>query len=451
MKLNPWLAERLKGLRVDPSLRVIVEVEPKEFNEVLAKLKGIKGVKVVSTSFDRFITVVVPAPQTLEDIERIPGVIEIHYDMPRGILPFPFGSRNDPLLGEVRLSSVEVPGFPLPIATALPLPGVCRPGIEIIPTSRSKRVVVDLETTLTGAGVKAYVLDTGVNPFHVQVIGSPVEMFTTVPEAPFDMMGHGQWCSMMVYGRPFLTRFGVVEGIAPKAKKGHVKVLTTAGFGSDSSIMKGMEIAMKRGAKVVSMSLGGPQQGSVDHDPLVKATKILHDAGVIVVVAAGNSGPSQWTIGSPGCSPWVLTVGSVSILDDLQVVWFSSRGPQGDWYAKNRSDYEEDLRKYGDLLIKPDVVAPGGGRVHESDKPDEVLYQGITGWFDGFYDLAVDSFEGMHGTSQATPHVAGLMTLLAEAVDGLTVDAVKEVLRRQVKEKSPVDGWGLITLSLFAR
>ena len=195
--------------------------------------------------------------------------------------------------------------------------------------------------------------------------------------------------------------------------------------------------------------MGGPQQGPVDHDPLVKATKILHDAGILVVVAAGNSGPDKWTIGSPGCSPWVLTVGSVSILDDLEVVWFSSRGPQGDWYKDHPSDWDEDYAKYGELLVKPDVVAPGGGRVSETTKPDEVLYQGCTGWFDGYYDLAIDGFEGMHGTSQATPHAAGLMVLLAEALPSITMEQVKQVLSR-LGEKDEVRGWGLIRLSIFA-
>jgi len=210
-----------------------------------------------------------------------------------------------------------------------------------------------------------------------------------------------------------------------------------------------MEIALATGAKVVSMSLGGPQQGPVDHDPEVKTTKILYDHGVIVVVAAGNEGPDRWTIASPGVSPWVITVGSYSpMYDDVAV--FSSRGPSGEWYRDHRADWSEDLEKYGDLLIKPDVIAPGGGPAREGQKPIDLIYSGVTGWFDGFYDLFADGFEGMRGTSMATPHVSGLMTLLAEAVPDITVDEVKEVIAATAETGKDVNyGWGLIKLSMF--
>jgi subtilisin family serine protease len=77
-----------------------------------------------------------------------------------------------------------------------------------------------------------------------------------------------------------------------------------------------------------------------------------------------------------------------------------------------------------------------------------VIYSGVTGWFDGYYDLVADGFEGMRGTSMATPHTAGLVALLAEAVPDITVDDIKNVMRRQ-KEKDYIEGWGMIKLSLF--
>jgi len=48
----------------------------------------------------------------------------------------------------------------------------------------------------------------------------------------------------------------------------------------------------------------------------------------------------------------------------------------------------------------------------------------------------------------ATPHAAGLVALLAEAVDNVTVDDIKDVMRTQ-KEKDYISGWGMIKLSLF--
>lgn len=454
MKLNPWLAEKLKG--VDPrNLRIIVEVEPVAFNEVLLTLRRM-GFSVVSTSFNRFITIVVPEVADLEAIERIPGVIEVHYDMPRYIKPLPpltlpFGLRiRDPFLGEIRVSEIEIPGFKPPSPAAplggLGLPQVKRGDVEIIPNSETYKIIVDVETSLTGRGVKVAVIDTGATPFHPQLAGKRVQLYSTVPEPPLDGQGHGMWCSTQVLGKPFKTRFGLVHGVAPDADLIHIKALTTAGFGSSSSVIKAMEIALKAGAKVVSMSLGGTQQGPVDHDPEVKATKILYDHGVLVVVAAGNEGPGNWTIASPGVSPWVLTVGAYSPLYGGVAV-YSSRGPSGDWYKNHRADWQEDYSKYGDLLLKPDVIAPGGGPVREGQKPVDLIYSGVTGWFDGFYDLFADGFEAMRGTSMATPHVAGLMALVAEAAPEITMYDVKRIIARGWKNH--VVGWGMITLSKF--
>jgi subtilisin family serine protease len=452
VKLNPWLAEKLKG--VDPeNIRVIVEVDPKYFNEALVTLRRM-GLSISSTSFGRFITVTVPDVATVEAIERLPFVVKIHYDVPKYIkplLPPPFQLRiRDKLLGEIRVSETEIPGVPFspPVVAfgGFGLPKTKKSDVEIIVNSETKKLIVDVETTLSGRGVRVAVIDTGATPAHPQLFGKSVKLYSTVPEPPFDAQGHGMWCSTQILGLPYNTRFGRVEGIAPAADLIHIKALTTAGFGSSSSVLKAMEIALASGAKVVSMSLGGPLQGSVRDDPEVQATKILYDHGVLVVVAAGNEGPGEWTVGSPGASPWVLTVGSYSPLYG-DVADFSSRGPNGEWYRDHLSDWEEDYAVFGDLLIKPDVIAPGGGPV-SNQKPIDLIYSGCTGWFDGFYDFFADGFEAMRGTSMATPHAAGLVALLAEAVDNVTVDDIKDVMRTQ-KEKDYISGWGMIKLSLF--
>lgn len=452
-KLNPWLKEALKG--VDPPITVIVEVDPKEYDNVISTLSRM-GLRIKSVSFRRFITVYLRESALVEYIERIPGVVEIHYDMPKYIKPvLPFTLKlRDPLLGEIRISEIEIPAFKPPSPPAvlggLGLPKVKRSDVEIIPNSMTKRIIVDIDTVLVGRGVRVAVIDTGATPGHPQLFGKSVRVYSTVPEAPFDFQGHGHWVSTQVLGAPATTRFGRVEGVAPAADLVHIKALTTAGFGSTSSVLKAMEMALATGAKVVSMSLGGTQQGPVDHDPECKAARYLREHGVIVVVAAGNEGPGDWTIASPGVCPDVLTVGAYSPLyDDVAV--YSSRGPSGAWYKEHQSDWSADLQKYGDRLIKPDVIAPGGGPAKSNQKPIDMIYSGTTGWFDGFYDMFADGFEAMRGTSMATPHVSGLIALLLEAVQDLTVDEIKSIVAEKGggAEKDQVYGWGMITLSLF--
>ena len=455
-KLNPWLKEKLrvKGLDVDgPALPVIIEVEPAQLNNVLAQLQRM-GIQVKSVSFGTFIAAVVPRSELIEAISRIPGVKMIHYDMPITISAFlPFRlSKPDPLLGEVSISGIEVPEFqlPSPIIVPPPLstigPKVKRRDVEIIPTEQYIVKVLDVPMPPKGEGVRVAGIDTGLTPFHPQFVFRRVHVETVqgLAEPPFDFMGHGQWISGMITGCWVSTRFGKVGGIAPNAHMIHIKALSTMGFGSTSWILKAMERAMELDAQVVSMSLGGEPQGPVDSDPLCKATEILANHGILVVVAAGNSGPNGWTIASPGFCPKAITVGSISLMDGAPA-WFSSRGPSGRWYYEHQDRWEEDYNKYGDVLIKPDIMCFGGGRANRNAKPDEVLYQGVTGWFDSFYDLVTDGFEGMHGSSQSTPCFAGLMVLLKQVRPEITVDRMKQALSK-LGEKSYDIGWGFVSL-----
>ena len=75
--------------------------------------------------------------------------------------------------------------------------------------------------------------------------------------------------------------------------------------------------------------------------------------------------------------------------------------------------------QYGDDLIKPDVVAPGGGRKERGRRPIEVITSSMSGWYEGYYDARYDSYGGAQGTSQAAPLVSGLVALLRE--EGLAV------------------------------
>src|SRR5205807_989876 len=87
------------------------------------------------------------------------------------------------------------------------------------------------------------------------------------------------------------------------------------------------------------LSLGGPGD---PHDPLSREVDALTAEGILVCVAAGNSGPGPSTIGSPGCAAGAITVGAID--KDRRITDYSSRGPVA------------GLRAH-----KPDVVAVGGG------------------------------------------------------------------------------------------
>jgi hypothetical protein len=160
------------------------------------------------------------------------------------------------------------------------------------------------------------------------------------------------------------------------------KVLSDAGSGAQSDILAGMDWAAHSGAKVVSMSLGGPA-GSRDEDPLVAAVDTLTaQTGVLFTIAAGNSGPADSTVGSPGNAASALTVGAVDQND--AVTYFSSRGPLAEG------------------ALKPEITAPGSA----------IVAARAAGTSMG---TPVDAnYTTASGTSMATPHVAGAAAILAE-------------------------------------
>jgi subtilisin family serine protease len=126
---------------------------------------------------------------------------------------------------------------------------------------------------------------------------------------PMDDHGHGTHCAATAAGN------GLLKGVAPDAKLLAYKVLDSYGGGYDDDIIAAIERAVADEADVISMSLGG------DGDPwdaMSKAVDNAADSGTLVVVAAGNSGPRNRTVSSPGCAIKALTVGAVYKNEDLK-------------------------------------------------------------------------------------------------------------------------------------
>src|SRR3990172_3724444 len=153
-------------------------------------------------------------------------------------------------------------------------------------------------------------------------------------------------------------------------------------------VIAGIEKAVEDDADIISMSLGG---GGNPDDPVSTAVDNAVDAGIVSVIAAGNSGPYQETIMSPGTARKAITVGAVDKFDNL--AWFSSRGPVI-W---------EDEDENENTMIKPDIAAPG---------VDICAAQYDSAWNDR--KCLDDNHIAISGTSMATPHIAGAVALLKQ-------------------------------------
>jgi len=465
-RVNPWLAEKLAQTNSPRSLTLLVDVEdPEKVDEVGAQLRAIQGVSVGAPVLGVF-RVTVPLA-AVDVIAAIPGVI-VSYDAPVYIRTAP--SRIDPLIGKISLSEVEVPFSLQEMALRIPrdfifygittfpfrllqqffgvktgLGSLQDPRYIIVPTGETRKwLQVPEDNKMTGT--KVAVLDTGLALPHPCFHPSKgfIQLGTFAGPVPFDALGHGQWCVACAFGDSSPTRFGEVRGVADpeNGTLGSWKVLSDIGFGSTYGILQGIEAAVKWGARVISMSLGGSLQGGVDDDPMCRAIADLKDT-VTFVVAAGNDGPAEWTIGSPAAAPYALTVGSWStVYNGLSI--FSSRGPSSEWYKDHPEDWRRDLDKYGDKMVKPDVVDPGGGPVEEGQKTD-LIYSAVVGWTDGLYDLTpFDLFGPMRGTSMATPAAAGLVAL---AMDRGHIGTAEDVKARMARgnNKNHRSGYGFAT------
>lgn len=249
---------------------------------------------------------------------------------------------------------------------------------------------------LTGWGIKVGVLDSGIDYRHPDLGGCLGEGCKVVAaynlveddtaEDGMDVYGHGTHVAGTIAAK------GEIRGIAPDAKLYTFKVLGDDGYGLESGIIAGMELAADPdgdpltddGMDVVNMSLAG--RGGPDA-PMSEAANALVDAGVITLVAASNNG-YYYRIDSPGNAEKVITVGATDHED--QIAYFSSRGPVS-----------------GVSYIKPELVAPGVEIV--STVPD-------------------GKYMPEDGTSMATPHVAGAAVLLKQMYPDLTPEEAKSLL-----------------------
>ena len=173
-----------------------------------------------------------------------------------------------------------------------------------------------------GSGVSVCVIDTGIDASHPDMNDGKVIKWVDYVQhrtTPYDDNGHGTHVSSTIAGTGSASG-GLYQGVAPGASLMGAKVLDSSGSGSYSDVLAGINWAVTNNARVISMSLGGGHSQAMDD---AVTNSVNH--GVVVVVSAGNSGPSSGTIGCPGDSPAAITVGAVD-RDDV-IAYFSSRGP----------------------------------------------------------------------------------------------------------------------------
>jgi|GEM_PF-364080 len=235
--------------------------------------------------------------------------------------------------------------------------------------------------TSMGQGVKVAVIDTGIDYNHAALKANVKGGFNALdpknPDNFMDDQGHGSHVSgtiAAIYNNGAGAGKSGVIGVAPKASLYGVKVLDAQGGGNYSSIIAGIEWAVKNGMQVANMSLGAPQGTDALHQAVIAAQK----AGLVIMAAAGND--SGGAVGYPAAYPETICVSASNDQDGFAS--FSSKGPQVNFIAPGQDILSAKL---------------GGGYIVHS------------------------------GTSMATPHMTGLGAL-AIAAGAQGFDGVKSAL-----------------------
>ncbi len=210
---------------------------------------------------------------------------------------------------------------------------------------------------------------------------------------------------------------GSYNGIAPGARLVPVRAFDKHGDGHYVDVIRGLDWILDNrddhDIRVVNLSFSADPNSFYWDDPLNQAVMKLWEKGIVVVVSAGNTGPSPMTVGVPGNVPYVITVGAMTDnytpadpADDM-LASFSSSGPTIEGF------------------VKPEVVAPGGHMLATMDPLSDLADR----YPDHVHGLNRDYFS-MSGTSQSTAVVTGIVALMLEVAPFLTPDEVKCALMR---------------------
>lgn len=284
------------------------------------------------------------------------------------------------------------------------------------------------EQGFQGEGITIAVIDTGVAP-HDDLI-KPINRiigfkdYVSNKDLPYDDNGHGTHVSGIIAANGYSSR-GKYTGVAPKSNILSIKALDKNGSGNTSDIIDAISYVIetkdKYNTKILNLSLGTPANNSSKNDPLSKAVEEAIKNGIIVIAAAGNSGPREGTILSPGINQHVITVGAVDdkrTIDptDDTIATFSSRGPTNEG------------------INKPDIVAPGVN-------------------INSLSNTNLNGYISLSGTSMATPLVSGSVALLLNKYGNMSQRDVKNMIIKScidLKDDEKNQGYGMLNLkSLF--
>jgi subtilisin len=273
------------------------------------------------------------------------------------------------------------------------------------------RVDGDISSTKSGNGegrvdVDIAILDTGIQLSHPDLSVYRQKSLVSYTTSANDDNGHGTHVAGIAAAKD--NSIGVV-GVAPGARLWAIKVLSSSGSGSISTIIKGIDYVTQNAAQIdiANMSLGCECTSTSLNTAISNSVK----AGITYVVAAGNSGENAASF-SPANHPSVIAVSAIVDTD-------GKCGGKGVSTKYGGDDRFASFSNYGSVV---DMAAPGVS-IYST-------YKGST-------------YATLSGTSMASPHIAGAAALYDATHPGVSPSSIANALKSAGSKPSTVcDGRG---------
>ncbi|MCD8324457.1 MAG: S8 family peptidase [Clostridiales bacterium] len=269
------------------------------------------------------------------------------------------------------------------------------------------------ERGIFGQGVGVAVLDTGIAS-HPDLTGRVAHFSDYVKKKkdPYDDNGHGTHISGIIGAKSK----GSFHGVAPDCSLYSCKVLDHRGNGKIEDTCRAIGDIAEQNRKrrdtvrIINVSVGMTDAvGPKLQRQLLESVEGAWDSGIVVIAAAGNNGPGEHTITSPGVSRKIITVGSI---DDT---WNS---PGGKGYS-GQGPTEE-------CVVKPEILMPGTNILSCSNRRG--------------------GYTRKSGTSMAVPVLSGVIVLLLCAHPSLTPNEVKMRLFYAARQVGERKSWGTVRM-----
>lgn len=263
----------------------------------------------------------------------------------------------------------------------------------------------------SGKGIGIAVVDTGIY-LHDDLKHSIVcfKDFVNNYKNIYDDNGHGTHVAGITSGNGKKSN-GLYRGVSPGSKIIALKCLDKNGNGKVKNVLNGYKFIIenmnKYNIRIVNISVGSVDNPKdFENELLISKTEELWKKGLVVVAAAGNNGPQNYTVTAPGCARNIITVGA----SDDKSRKYSGRGP---------------TKK---CIIKPEIVCPGTGVMSCNNK---------------------NSYQRRSGTSMSAPIISGIIALMLEKNPNLKNKDIKKILHdtcRDLGLEKNQQGWGEIDI-----